>query len=72
VRGPGYSNIDFSVIKSTRIIENHRLEFRAEFFNLFNHPNFNIPARTYISATFGQINSAFPSRDIQFGLKYIF
>jgi len=72
VRGPGYSNIDFSLIKSTKIIENHRLEFRAEFFNLFNHPNFNIPDRTYISATFGQINAAFPSRDIQFGLKYIF
>jgi Carboxypeptidase regulatory-like domain len=72
VRGPAFSNFDFSLIKSTKITESHRLEFRAEFFNIFNHPNFNIPDRTLTSATFGQINAAFTPRDIQFGLKYIF
>jgi hypothetical protein len=72
VRGPGYKNFDFSVIKTTKITESHRLEFRAELFNIFNHPNFNIPDRTLTSLTFGQINQAFASRDIQFALKYIF
>ncbi|MBI3951319.1 MAG: TonB-dependent receptor [Acidobacteria bacterium] len=72
VRGPSYSNVDFSLIKTTSITESHRLEFRAEFFNLFNHPNFDIPDRTITSLSFGRIRSAKFPRDIQFALKYIF
>ena len=41
--GPGYTNIDFSITKNTRITESLNLQFRAEFFNLFNHPNFALP-----------------------------
>jgi hypothetical protein len=43
LRGPRQTNVDFSVIKRFRIHENKRLEFRAEFFNLFNHVNFDNP-----------------------------
>jgi hypothetical protein len=48
------------------------LEFRAEFFNLLNHPNFGIPGETIGSSTAGQITSAGSPRDIQFGLKLKF
>jgi len=43
VFGPGYANLDFSVSKNTRITERVGLQLRAEFFNLFNHPNFALP-----------------------------
>jgi len=41
--GPKYWNLDFSVVKNTRIRERLNLQLRAEFFNLFNHPNFALP-----------------------------
>ena len=43
LRGPGFENTDFSVTKDTRIHENVTLQFRAEFFNLFNHVNYGVP-----------------------------
>jgi hypothetical protein len=44
--GPNLKNLDFSVLKVTRLHERTSLEFRAEFFNIFNHPNFNVPDNT--------------------------
>jgi hypothetical protein len=44
LRGPGINNFDFAVFKRTNIGEKMGLEFRTEFFNLFNHPYFNMPA----------------------------
>jgi len=49
--------------------EGHRLEFRAEFFNAFNHPMFNLPNSTVNNAAYGTIQSAKDARQIQFGLK---
>jgi hypothetical protein len=72
VIGPAYDNVDFSVIKYTSITERHRIEFRAEFFNLLNHPNLDIPVRIFGSPSFGQIQTASFPRQIQFGLKYQF
>jgi outer membrane receptor protein involved in Fe transport len=43
IYGPGFWNADFSVTKLTAIREALKLQFRAEFFNLFNHPNFALP-----------------------------
>ncbi|HEV2835714.1 MAG TPA: hypothetical protein VGW58_10375, partial [Pyrinomonadaceae bacterium] len=43
LRGPGQTNVDFSIIKRFRLAESKNLEFRAEFFNLFNHVNFGTP-----------------------------
>lgn len=72
--GPGQFNWDFSLVKVTKITERQTLQFRTEFFNTFNHPQFNNPG-TAIStlATFGVITStSVNSRLIQFALKYSF
>lgn len=74
-RGPYQQNWDISLIKAFRIGERHSFQFRADFFNLFNHPVFREPGVVQITtpATFGQITqTAVPARLIQFGLKYSF
>ncbi len=43
VVGPGFNNFDFSILKTTRLTERFKVQFRAEFFNIFNHPNFGQP-----------------------------
>ena len=76
--GPGFWDYDFSLSKNTAITERHRVEFRADFFNLFNHPNFFTGDQNINSANFGRITSVLVSgngvsnRMIQFGLFYRF
>lgn len=70
--GPEFQNVNASLIKDTRIKEQVTLQFRAEFFNLFNHPNFDLPDNFFLSPTFGQVLSAQAPRRIQFGLKLLF
>ena len=48
--GPGFVETDLGVMKETRITERINLQFRAELFNLFNHPNFNVPATAAFTA----------------------
>jgi hypothetical protein len=80
VRGPGTFNIDFSAIKNFRITERFNLQFRSEFFNVLNHPNFLEPNTTFVagangsndSSTFGVISAARDPRTIQFALKLRF
>lgn len=70
--GPDYKNVNASLIKDTKIKERLTLQFRAEVFNLFNRPNFDLPDNFLGSPTFGQILSARDPRHIQFGLKLLF
>jgi Carboxypeptidase regulatory-like domain/TonB dependent receptor-like, beta-barrel len=70
--GPGFQNFNASLVKNTRLTESVDLQFRAEAFNLFNHPNFDLPDNFFGSPTFGQILSAQSPRHIQFGLKLLF
>src|SRR5258706_3343186 len=53
--GPGFRNLDFSATKDFPIREPIVLQFRAEFFNLFNHPNFALPQGSFGTPSFGQI-----------------
>lgn len=70
--GPGFQNFNASLVKNTRLREGMDLQFRAEAFNLFNHPNFDLPDNFFGSPTFGQILSAQSPRHIQFGVKLLF
>ena len=70
--GPGFQNVNISLMKNTAFSERVNLQFRAEAFNLFNHPNFNLPDNFLGSPTFGRITSARDPRHIQFGLKLLF
>jgi len=70
--GPGYQNINASLVKNTILSERFNLQLRAEVFNLFNHPNFNMPDNFLGSPTFGRITSARDPRHIQFGAKLLF
>jgi len=72
VDGPGYQNVNVSLVKNTALSEKFNLQFRTEFFNLFNHPNFNLPDNFLGSPTFGRISSARDPRHIQFGMKLLF
>ena len=69
-------NFDMAIIKNTTVgglREDASLQFRAEFFNLFNHAQFNEPGNGYGAAAFGEItSSSVPGRIMQFGLKYTF
>ena len=76
--GPGYADWDLSLLKSTRITEGTRAEFRAEFFNVVNHTNLALPNEVVFSSatalgTPGVITStAGTSRQIQLGVKLLF
>jgi hypothetical protein len=74
--GPGQNNTDIAVIKRTPfgwLGESGNVEFRTEFFNAFNHPQFGNPNTNVSSAAFGTISSTSVNpRIIQFGLKLNF
>jgi hypothetical protein len=74
VYGPDFVNTDFSVIKQFALPwENMGLNFRAEFFNLFNHPQFGLPVADINAPGFGSVNSTVNNpRLVQFGLKLTF
>lgn len=73
LRQDGMQNVDFGAFKRTRLTEKVNLEFRSEFFNLFNHPNFGSPDTAVSSPTFGQVLRTVGSpRVVQFGIKLNF
>jgi len=71
--GPPLKNVDFIAYKDFLLTERFRLQFRSEFFNIFNHTNFGLPDNNVQDAAFGQITStATAPREIQFALKLMF
>ena len=81
LRGPGYQVWDFSLFKNFHITEKIKLEFRSEFFNVFNHPNLqfaksgpqnSINTTTFGTPEFGFLTAARDPRQIQFALKLSF
>jgi hypothetical protein len=87
LRGTGYVNFDLAFSKTTAINERLKLEFRAEFFNIFNHANFlnpnvvnngdgtlagGAPGTNINSGNFGQVSGTYDPRIIQFGVRLAF
>jgi hypothetical protein len=72
VRGPGYANLDVSLVRILALTRSIRLELRAESFNLTNHVNLGLPVADLNSSNFGRILSAGPPRLMQFAVKLIF
>jgi hypothetical protein len=79
VIGPGFNNVDLSLVKNTELSEDVTLQFRAEAFDLFNHASLGQPGRIVGTPGFGRItNTRFPtgdsgsSRQLQFALKLMF
>jgi hypothetical protein len=71
VIGPALNEFDISLQKDITVRESAKLQLRGEAYNLFNHPNFNIPNRIAFTPNFGQISSALGSRQLQIAVKLI-
>ncbi|MCL4783946.1 MAG: hypothetical protein KJZ70_13005 [Bryobacterales bacterium] len=72
IYGPGSATWNISAFKNFELRENHRLQFRSEFFSAFNHPNFSNPNSALNNKNFGRILGAGGARVVQFALKYSF
>ena len=72
ISSPGAVSVDLSVFKTFAITERWKLQFRSEFFNLPNHPNFRGLDTTFDSPSAGDMSSAAASRQIQFAVKLLF
>jgi len=74
VRGPDAVNVDFSAFKEFQPRERMTLQFRAEMFNILNHPNLGMPNNVFNTSAFGVIGSTgnYLARNIQFALKLLF
>ena len=73
LRGPKLVNVDLVLQKSFKIRESQRIEFRAEFFNALNHPNFGLPSSTVDEEGGASITgTSTDNRQIEFALKYTF
>src|SRR5581483_1560699 len=72
VRDPGLQEYDLSIARFFTVKESMSLQFRADFINAFNYVNFQGPQNNVSNSDFGTITSAYPPRNIQFGLKFVF
>jgi hypothetical protein len=73
VRGDGQTIINFSLLRNYSIVERMKVQFRAEVYNAFNHPVFDLPNTTPTSSTFGTVTSSISEpRGVQLALKIVF
>jgi hypothetical protein len=72
VIGPGLINLDLTMGKSIRISEGFTLQFRGEFFNALNRPNYSVIGRIINSNTFAQALSQLDPRELQLLIRVIF
>ena len=70
--GPPYKDVDFNAFKDFVFRGDATLQFRGEFFNLFNHTNYGVPVNNVQSPAFGKILGAGPAREIQLAVKVLF
>jgi hypothetical protein len=73
VAAPGLQNMDMTIVRNFNITERMPLQFRAEFFNLANHPNFDMPGSTINGTNYNQIyQTASDQREVQLALRLLF
>ena len=74
MRGPGLTNVDFSLLKMFSFKERYKFEFRGEAYNLLNTAEFDVPGVDATSQSFGRVSAVFAnsSRDMQFSLRMSF
>jgi hypothetical protein len=72
LRGPDLVNLDLSISKTTAITERLKLEIRGDFFNLFNHAEFENPDIDIEDSTFGQVLNTYDPRIIQLAARFSF
>jgi hypothetical protein len=72
IEGPGFSSVNVSLIKNTRVWEAAAIQFRVEIFNLIDRANFDLPDGFLGSPSFGRVLSANTPRRVQLGLKLVF
>jgi outer membrane receptor protein involved in Fe transport len=72
LQGPGAQTWDFSLRRRFALTEQFKLQFQADIFNAFNRTNFRDLENNLSNGNFGQISTAGPPRNIQFGLKLTF
>jgi hypothetical protein len=72
LRGPAWKNVDLTLARNFKLTERLKTEWRGEFFNAINHPNFDIPGHTLGNADFGAISSAEAARTVQVALRLVF
>jgi Carboxypeptidase regulatory-like domain len=70
--GPGINDFDMALLKNFRLSERFRVELRGEFFNIFNHAQFENPNGEFTSSTFGYVTGANAPRIAQVALKLFF
>ena len=72
LRGASLLTTDLTTERTFRLNERLKFELRGEFYNLFNHANFNAPGVTYGAADFGVVTSAHPGRTVQLAVRLAF
>jgi hypothetical protein len=72
IRGPGLVDFDMALYKDFRLREHRMLQFRGEFFNVFNHTNFSAISTNYGAGNFGQVTSALDPRIMEMVLRFQF
>jgi len=72
LRADSISKINCSLIRNFSVAERKQLQFRGEFFNLMNHPDFGLPGRVFEGPGFGIVSSARTARQVQAGLRLTF
>jgi hypothetical protein len=72
LHGPGLNNTDLAIMRNFLLWEGLRLQFRSEFFNAFNHPQYNNPNTTIGNVNYGKVTSAHDPRTIEFALRIFY
>jgi hypothetical protein len=72
LRGPFQKTVDMTIAKEFALTERYRMDLRGEFYNAFNHANFDVPGHTLGAADFDAILSTRPPRTVQLGFRFSF